>query len=325
MKYCYCVLVLILPLFLQAQSHRLEVKPVNYAVDSLESKRLYTAYYLTNKSDDTVNISVTVSFDWCVPRHQPKRLLPGQTDSIVFDCEVRTRPFATSTFTINDDKDRYPCTLHYSLKREVFLRPVVYDTMAASETFTLVDKHSNVIPVSDSAIIPVRDSARISPEYTTSKPANDSIIAPEIQTVNNPAFDTAFIPSSTTRFSTERDSVIIRMWPDTIKELRIVRSVDEIKRNPITQRMTKRTIIQYYSNDSLARRMEIIYYHGRRKKKKGYSNFCVSTQYYSNGKIMQYIEQYNYGYSHTETSPRKDVTIVNKIWDRNGNLIFERK
>lgn len=105
MKYCCCISLIIFPLFLQAQSHRLEVKPTKYTVDSLENKHLYAAYYLTNKSDDTVNISVTVSFDWCVPRHQPKTLLPGQTDSIVFDCEVRTRPYATSTFTINDDKD----------------------------------------------------------------------------------------------------------------------------------------------------------------------------------------------------------------------------
>lgn len=196
--------------------------------------------------------------------------------------------------------------------------------MTESETFTFAGK-SNVVVVSDSVIIPVKDSVRISPVYAIMKPATDSIIAPEIQTENNPTIDTAFIPASTTRINANRDSVIIEYFPDTIKELRIVRSVCEYKRSPITHRMKKKTTMQYYSNDSMADRTEIVYYYGIRKKIKGHSNFCVKTRYWSNGKIMQYLEVYNYGYSHTEMSPRMGVTVVNMKWDRNGNLIYEKK
>ena len=239
---------------LPAQGKRLEITPIKHNIDSLESNHLQAVYYVTNKSNDTLNISVTVSFDWCMPRHQPKQMLPGQTDSVFFDCGLSSRPTATSMFTIRDNQDYYPCIIHYSMKRKVFF---------------------------------------------------DCCVPKKQPTV---------------------DSIEMKTDVSELQELKVTKQTDKIKRDPITKRITQKVIIQYYSNDKIARRTEIIYYNERQKKKnKGYTNFCKKKIYYSNGKLKQYLEEYNYGYSHTETSPRSEVVIVNKMWDEKGNLIYSKK
>jgi hypothetical protein len=147
----------------------LEINPRKLVIDSLATNHLRAVYFVKNKSNDTLNISVKVSFDWCLPNHQPKKLLPLQMDSVVFDCGIYNRHVASSSFTLIDDKGgSYVCGLHYSLKREVFLACCNSKGTTKIDSAAEQDIRNNIRP------IPIKYEAYVK-EYEKYKSSDERI------------------------------------------------------------------------------------------------------------------------------------------------------
>lgn len=127
------ILGLCLPLILNGQIRPLEIKPTVIVLDSLQDNHVQAVYYLTNKSKDTLNITLTVSFNWCMPSC-PKKILPGKTDSIVFDCGVYGRPASAGQFRINEGNNQYVCQLHFSMTRKAFYTYGIYSNKTSKDS-----------------------------------------------------------------------------------------------------------------------------------------------------------------------------------------------